>query len=475
MTELLLLLGVAVLVAANGFFVAAEFALVRARESRLEQLRDEGAGGASLALRQIDRIDEYLSACQLGITMASLGIGFMGEPAIARLFEDLFGDAIPHGLSLTISIGLALLITTALHITLGEQVPKIYSIVHAEGTARRTARGLQWFRKGFSPLIRLLNAASNWILRLVGVDPRAEFEEATSSEDLKLLIARSAHGGKLDPGEAGMLSGVFHLHEQEARQVMTPIPAVVTVDTSETAETALRRCVDSGHTRLVVTEDDNTDRIKGIVHSNSLARKLMTDGPEASIKPSVKDALIVPETKPLDDLLADLQRERASMAVVVDEYGRTAGIVTVEDIIEEVVGEIADETDPAVAGVRRLANGDWWVRGHVPITDLADYGLELPVDSDAYNSVGGFVFGELGRLPKRGDVVRTNGYSLRVESVRENRVEAVRIRDHGRPDGSERAEAGPPRPVEEAASTPRGQDPSTPAGPTPDTGRSDQG
>ena len=154
-----------------------------------------------------------------------------------------------------------------------------------------------------------------------------------------------------------------------------------------------------------MTEDGNTDRIRGIVHANSLARRLMTEGPEASIERSVKDALIVPETKPLDDLLADLQRERASMAVVVDEYGRTAGIVTVEDIIEEVVGEIADETDPAVAGVRQLANGDWWVRGHVPIMDLADYGLELPVDSDAYNSVGGFVFGELGRLPKRGDMV----------------------------------------------------------------------
>ena len=168
------------------------------------------------------------------------------------------------------------------------------------------------------------------------------------------------------------------------------------------------------------------------MHNNSLARRLMNEGPDASIEPSVKDALIVPETKPLDDLLADLQRERASLAVVVDEYGRTAGIVSIEDIVEEVVGEIADETDPAVAGVRQLANGDWWVRGHVPITDLADYGLDLPVDSDAYNSVGGFVFGELGRLPKRGDMVRANGYSLRVESVRENRIEAVRIRDHER-------------------------------------------
>jgi CBS domain containing-hemolysin-like protein len=430
MTELLFLLGVLLLVAANGFFVAAEFALVRAREGRIEQMRDEGKRRAPLVLAQIDRIDEYLSACQLGITMASLGIGFLGEPAIASLLEDAFGDSISHGLSLAISLTFAYFVTTALHITLGEQVPKIYAIVHAERTVLRVARPLQLFRVAFSPLIWALNSASNAILRVVGVDPRAEFEEVSSADDLKLIIARSTRGGKLDPGEAGMLSGVFHLHEQEARQVMTPIPAVVTVDVSDRVESALRRAVDSGHTRMVVTEDGNTDRIRGVVHVNSLARRLMTDGPEASIADSVKDALIVPETKPLDDLLADLQRERASMAVVIDEYGRTAGIVTIEDIIEEVVGEIADETDPAVAGIRRLANGDWWVRGHVPITDLADYGLELPVDSEAYNSVGGYVFGELGRLPKRGDMVQVNGYSLRVESVRENRVEAVRIRDH---------------------------------------------
>jgi CBS domain containing-hemolysin-like protein len=456
MTELLLLLGVAVLVAANGFFVAAEFALVRTREGRIEQLRDEGRGGATLVLAQIDKIDEYLSACQLGITMASLGIGFLGEPAIASLIESAIGSSISHGLSLAISIGIAYFITTALHITVGEQVPKIYAIVHAEGTALRVARPLQWFRVGFSPLIWLLNTASNAMLRVVGVDPKGEFEDVSSSEDLKLLIARSAHGGKIDPGEAGMLSGVFHLHEQQARQVMTPIPAVVTVDVSESAETALRRCVDSGHTRLVVTESENTDRIRGVVHANSLARRLMNEGPDASIEASVKDALIVPETKPLDDLLADLQRERASMGVVVDEYGRTAGIVTIEDIIEEVVGEIADETDPAVAGVRRLANGDWWVRGHVPIMDLADYGLDLPVDSEAYNSVGGFVFGELGRLPKRGDMVQVNGYSLRVEAVRQNRVEAVRIRDH-HARGEEGPSPGLERPVEQAAATPREQ------------------
>jgi CBS domain containing-hemolysin-like protein len=426
----LLLLAVVVLVLLNGVFVAAEFALVRVRQSRLEQMRDEGKKGAALAVHEVEHIDEYLSACQLGITMASLGIGFLGEPAIASLLEDPLGSVLSHGVAVALALAFAYLVTTSLHITVGEQVPKIFSIVHAEATARWVARPLYVFRAVFKPFIWLLNTASNAMLRAVGVDARAEFEEATSSEDLKLLIAQSAHGGKLDPGEAGMLSGVFHLHEQQARQVMTPIPAVVTVDVSEPVEVALRRCVDSGHTRVVVTENDNTDRIKGIVHANSLVRLLMSEGPQASIEPAVKDALIVPETKPLDDLLADLQRERASMAVVVDEYGRTAGIVTVEDIIEEVVGEIADETDPAVAGIRRLANGDWWVRGHVPITDLADYGLDLPVDSESYNSVGGFVFGELGRLPKRGDMVQVNGYSLRVESVRENRVEAVRIRDH---------------------------------------------
>jgi CBS domain containing-hemolysin-like protein len=226
-----------------------------------------------------------------------------------------------------------------------------------------------------------------------------------------------------------MLTGVFHLHEQEARQVMTPAPAVVTVDVSDSVELALRRCVSSGHTRLVVTEDHNDDRVKGIVHANALAQLLLAQGPEASFEELVREAPIVPETKALDDLLADLQRQRSSLAVVIDEYGRTAGIVTVEDIIEEVVGEIDDETDPLGGAVRKLANGDWFVRGHVAITDLQDYGLELPVDTDAYNSIGGYVFGELGRLPKRGDTVSSNGYSIRVESVRENRIEAVRIRE----------------------------------------------
>ena len=425
----LLLLAVLALVLLNGYFVAAEFALVRVRRSRLEEQAEEGKRGASLVLRQLDNLSRYLAACQLGITFTSLGIGFLGEPAVAELFEDLFGTSIAHDLALAISLFLAYLITTSLHITIGEQVPKIFAINRAERVARLIARPLHVFAQVFNPFIHVLNGASNAILRLIGIRNTDEFDEGGSPEELKVLIAQSLTGGKLDVGEAEMLTGVFHLHEQQARQVMTPAPAVVTVDLSENVETALRRCVSSGHTRLVVTEDENHDRVKGIVHANSLAQKLLTEGAQARIDELVREAPIVPETKPLDDLLADLQRQRTSLAVVIDEYGRTAGIVTVEDIIEEVVGEIDDETDPLGGAVRRLPNGDWFIRGHVAITDLVDYGLELPVDSDAYNSVGGFVFGELGRLPKRGDTITHNGYSIRVESVRENRIEAVRIRE----------------------------------------------
>jgi CBS domain containing-hemolysin-like protein len=423
----LLLLGLLLLVGVNAFFVAAEFALVRARRSRIEAMAREGETGAQTALDELEEITEYLSACQLGVTLASIGIGFLGEPAIAHLIEPAFGNGVSHGVATAISIAIAYLLVTSVHITIGEQVPKVIAIQRADRTARRISRPLHLFARAFHPFVVALNRTSNGILRLMRIEPLVGQEAGGTPEELKQLIAESYTGGKLDEGEAGMLAGVFHLHEQEARQVMTPIPAVVTVDLSDDVEEALRRCVDSGHTRLVVTEDENTDRVKGLVHANSLAKVLMDQGPRASIEGLVRDAPIVPETKPLDDLLADLQRQRSSLAVVVDEYGRTAGVVTVEDIVEEVVGEIADETDPAGGGVRKLPNGDWFVRGHVAITDLQDYGLTLPVDTDAYNSVGGFVFAELGRLPKRGDTVAANGYSIRVESVRENRIEAVRI------------------------------------------------
>jgi CBS domain containing-hemolysin-like protein len=415
------------LVLVNAFFVIAEYSLVRSRKARLEEMAEEGRRGARMALSQLEQIGDYIAACQVGITMASIGIGALGEPAIAHAFEPVFGGALGRGAAVVISVVFAYLLITVFQSIVGEIAPKLYTIQHAEQLARRVSRPLYFSRVLFTPFIVVLNSASNALLRATGPDPDAEPEGGTPDE-IKRIIVDSQMGGGLDQGEANMLTGVFHLHEQEARQVMTPIPAVVTVDLSETVQDALKRCVSTGHSRLVVTEDENQDRVKGIVHVNQLVKLMMAEGYEAHFDRLVRQAPIVPETKPLDDLLENLQRDRTELAIVIDEYGRTAGIVTTEDIIEEVVGEISDETDPAGGGVRRLSTGEWFVRGHVAVTDLQDYGLNLSVDTDAYNSVGGLVFAELGRLPKRGDQITSDGYSIRVESVRENRVEAVRIR-----------------------------------------------
>ncbi len=432
--SVLLLAILLLLVVLNGLFVAAEFALVRAKRSRLETLSREGARGADQALGQIDHIDEYLSAAQVGITMASIGIGFLGEPSLARLLEPVFGS-LSHGVAVGLSVAIAFTLVTAIHISMGEQVPKMLAITRAESAARVLAGPLAAFRALSGPFTIALTRLANATVRLFGVRP-GQLEEQHTEEDVKAIIRQSGQsttGDSLDPDEAVMLSGVFHLHEQQAREVMTPIPAVVSVNASETVGEALQRCVSSGHTRLIVIEDDNPDRVRGVVHNNSLARLYMNVGGDASVEPAVRDVPIFPETKPLDDLLAELQRQRSSLAVVSDEYGRTVGIVTVEDILEEVVGEIEDETDPRAESMRRLTDGDWYVRGHVSLGDLEDVGIQLPVSSDAFNSIGGYVFSELGRLPRRGDRITANGYEIRVESVRDNRIVAVRI--HGSPTG----------------------------------------
>jgi CBS domain containing-hemolysin-like protein len=421
-----LLIGMLVLILVNAFFVAAEFALVRARRSRLEQLAEQDAR-AQLALHEIAEISEYLSACQLGVTLASIGIGFLGEPAVADLIHPWLGGALSHGLALAISLTIAYVLTTAVHITIGEQVPKIFAISRAERMARAVARPLYWFAKAFRPFVAVLNGASNGILRLLRVDPSAAFEEGGTPEDLKLLITQSLEGGQLAPDEALMLSGVFELHELHARQVMTPIPRVVTVDISADAQTASELCVQSGHTRLLVTEDLNPDRIKGVIHANSLLALILSEGPTASIESVVRDALIAPETNPLDTLLADLRRTRNTISVIVDEYGRVSGIVSIEDIVEEIVGEIIDETDPAAGPVRQLTRSEWLVRGDVALADLRDYGIELDSHTAAYNSIGGLVLDILGHLPRPGERLIIKDYSVSVEAIRENRIDLVRI------------------------------------------------
>jgi CBS domain containing-hemolysin-like protein len=366
----LLIVLTALLVLMNAFFVIAEYALVRSRRHELEAMAEAGSRGARMALGYMDSIGDYIAACQVGITMASIAIGALGEPAIAHVLEPIFGHGgSGHDIAVALCVVIAYVLITFFQSTVGEIVPKLYTIQHAEGLVRRIAPAMGIFIAVFKPFIWTLNTSSEWMLRRLGTDPDAEPEHGTPDE-LKRIIAESQTGGQIDAGEADMLTGVFHLHEQEARQVMTPIPAVVTVDIAVSVVEALRTAVASGHSRLVVTKEDDQDQLCGIVHVNQLVRLLMDSGEEANFESLVREAPIVPETKPLDDLLADLQRERTEMAIVVDEYGRTAGIVTIEDIIEEVVGEISDETDPAgggggPGGARRLV-GPRPRRGHRP-------------------------------------------------------------------------------------------------------------
>jgi CBS domain containing-hemolysin-like protein len=299
----------------------------------------------------------------------------------------------------------------------------MFAIANAENVARRVARPLEVFTRLFSPAIGALDHVSNAMLRPLGVSGNVAAEHGTSSEDLKQLIAESLAGGGLEREEAEMLSGVFRLSELDARRVLTPLPAVVSADAGDPMETALDRCIDTGHTRLLVLRDG---RPAGVAHVNDLARTLRR-GDGQALMDVVRVAPLVPETRRLDDLLADLQRDRASMAVVVDEYGRTSGIATVEDIVEEVVGEIIDETDAAMADIRTLPGGALFARGHVPLDDLADHDVRLPSASEGVISLGGWIFDRLGRLPRRGDIVTTDEFQIVVDTVRDRRVESVRI------------------------------------------------
>jgi CBS domain containing-hemolysin-like protein len=415
-----------VLVLLNGFFVAAEFALVRVSRGRIAEAA-EAEASAAVVLRELEDLSKYLAACQFGITLASLGIGFLGEPAFAQLLEPPLGGVLSHGLAAVIAISFAYVVSTAAHITIGEQVPKILAISDAELVARRIARPLWIFTRIFQPGIVVLNRASNGILRMLGVRGDALEEESTTPEEIRRLIGESVAGGQLARLEAEMLAGVFELGELSAREVMTPFPAIVGVDAETTVEAALDRFIDSGHTRLPVARRDAQDRMTGVVHVNEVLREVRRGSPDTPLGTLAGPVLIVPETRPLESLLTEMQSQRVSLAVVADEYGRTVGIVSVEDIVEEIVGEIVDETDPAMADVRRLPDGELYVRGHVPLTDLDDYGVVLRGGSDAFVSIGGLVTDRLGRLPLAGEEVYVDGWRVRVISVRERRVEAVRI------------------------------------------------
>jgi CBS domain containing-hemolysin-like protein len=416
------------LVLLNGFFVAAEFSLARARVTRLDQMAHEGSVRAGAARRYVDQIDRYLAACQLGITLASLGLGWLGEPAFGHVIEPAL-DAVGVGeAAAAVSAGIvAFVIITVLHVVVGELAPKTIAIQRAEGTAIRIARPLELFRRVFSPFIFLLNGAGNALVRALGVEPATEAELASTPDDLQRLIAQSEEGGAIEPAEADMLEGVFGLQSTETRDIMTPRPEVTTLAAELTVREAITEALGTRHSRFPVMGGDS---VLGVVHLSGMARGLLERPPEATVRELVDPALFVPETMPVDDLLRLLQHRRSSLAIVLDEYGDLAGVASVEDVLEEIVGEIDDERDRSPA-VDSMPDGRLLVRGHVPIEDLADHGVEIA--DETVTSVGGLVFTRLGRLPRTGDSIEADGWNLTVEATRGTRVVLVAIEPSGKP------------------------------------------
>lgn len=426
------------LVLLNGFFVAAEFSLARARITRLDQLA-ETRGSAVLAREQVRHIDRYLAACQLGITLASLGLGWLGEPAFAHLIEPVLSRmGLGESSAVLTSVILAFVIITVLHVVIGELAPKTVAIQRAETTALSIARPLEWFRILFAPFIHVLNGAGNALVRAIGVEPATERELASTPEDLQILIAQSEEGGAIEPEEADMLEGVFGLQGSLTRDIMTPRPEVTSLAAEMTVKAALVEALATRHSRFPVL---NGDGVLGVVHLSQLARAVL-EREDTPLRDIAGTALYVPETQPVDDLLRQLQARRASLAVVLDEYGDFAGIATVEDVIEEIVGEIDDERDRGPA-VDERPDGRLIVRGHVPLEDLQDHGVEL-VD-ETVTSVGGLVFTRLGRLPRTGDSITADGWTLTVEATSGTRVVLVAIEPaaggpaEDRPDDEDRA------------------------------------
>ncbi|UCC71107.1 MAG: HlyC/CorC family transporter [Gemmatimonadota bacterium] len=423
------LLAVLLLVGANGFFVAAEFALVSADELRLAGLAERGDRLARAVRKARDDLNLYLSSCQVGITLASLGLGWIGEPAIAQTLIALFSgvpqpfDAIA---SHAVAVVIAFTIITYLHVVLGEVAPKALAIFHPEEVSRWIIQPLILFTRTGQPLIWSLNESANQLLRVLRVRLPSEAERVHSPEEIMLLVKRSHDVGMVELDEQAMIHGVFELTRTVAREVMTPRPDIVAVPVDVDFERLVAMITRSGHSRLPVYSD-NLDNVVGVVLAKDLLSPAAAGEPDSfDVTKIMREPYFVPDTKSVDELLAELRRLKVHMAIVVDEFGGTDGLVTLEDLIEEIVGEIYDEYDEARPMFTTSLGGQPLIDGGAPIDEVNEkFGLELPEED--YDTLGGFILGELGQVPKRGDAVQVSGVHLVVEQVDERRVRLVRL------------------------------------------------
>jgi CBS domain containing-hemolysin-like protein len=415
-----------VLVALNGFFVAAEFALVRVRESRIQQLEQEGSARAVVVRDALRDLDDYLSVCQVGITVASLGLGWIGEPAVAHLIEPVL-----HAVGITseravsiISFVVGFALITYAHLVFGEQAPKYFSIQKAERTALWISRPLKIFMVLFRPLVWLVNASTNFVLRPWGIKLGEEME-AHSEEELRIMISSSAASGELEPEERDYLNNVFDFGDRVAREIMVPRPDIEALSVDMPLPEMVDAAVFGRYTRYPVYEGD-LDHIVGAVHVKDLLRAARENPDDFDVRTIIRDCLVVPENKPIEQILREFQKRKLQMAIVIDEWGSVEGLITIEDIIEELVGEIQDEFDEGEAEIEEIGDGVYAIDGRIPITDVNEY-FDLDLPHEDFDTIGGYVLGVLGRPPEPGDTIEVDGVILQVKSVDGPRVSMLTL------------------------------------------------
>ncbi|MGQ0647323.1 MAG: hemolysin family protein [Gemmatimonadaceae bacterium] len=427
MSRFLIISGLLIL---NGFFVAVEFALVRARRTRLEAMARAGDRLAEYALVATapTNLSRVLSAGQLGITLASLGLGWAAESALGEVFEHwlaqlpIAGDA---GVRITLAAAIALTIATYLHVVFGELAPRAVSLNHPETYAKWLALPILAFTWVTTPFNWLLSKSATLTLRLFGERGDVTESSVHSPEELRMIVEQSEEGGSIQRQDAELIEGVFEFSEKNAREVMTPRTGVVAMPVEATLDEACTIVEDSNFSRYPVF-DGTLDNVVGIVLAKDLLRVTRRAPSHFELRDITRDALVVPGSREVEEVLSDFKRRKEHMAIVLDEFGGTAGIVTMEDLLEEIVGEILDEYDEPERRASTSTSGETLVPGETHVGEVNDaYGLEL-TDED-YTTIGGYVFGALGRLPQVGDRVTVQGTSLTVREMEGRRIKTVAL------------------------------------------------
>jgi len=427
-----------VLVGLNGFFVAAEFAFVRVRGTSVDRLVEEGRPGSGSLEGVMTDLDNYLAVTQLGITLASLGLGWAGEPAVASLIEPVLGAVLPPGLVHLVAFGIGFGLITFLHVVFGELAPKTFAIARTERLSLLLAPPMRLCYYLFYPGIVVFNGSANAFTRLLGVPPASETDETLSEGEIRRVLAQSGSQGAIDEQEVDMIERVFDLDDTLVREVMVPRPDMVSVPADATLSEIRSVVFETGHTRYPVVEADDADQVVGFVDVKDVLRASETDAEPASAADIAREILVVPETTAIDDLLMQFSQEHTQMAAIIDEWGSLEGIATVEDVVEAVVGDLRDgfDVDARERSIRRRDDGSYDIDGVVPLSSVEE-ALEAEFESGEVETIGGLVLSRLDRAPRAGDSIQTDTHVVEVTAVDGTRISTVEIRERdGEPDAS---------------------------------------